>query len=108
MVKTSTTSQKSLASNAKVSDPENIAMRSAFRGAAIGMSWQLAIIVLLPILGGYKLDATYGSTPLWTLVGLCLALVGSVLVIRRALSSVNNFSIPEPPVDTSSDGVKHV
>lgn len=97
MVKSSATSQTELASNAKpvtqhpVNPDTSAAARSAFTSAAIGMSWQLAIIVLLPIIGGYKLDQANGSLPLWTIVGLLLAFVGSILVIRKALRSVNHF-----------------
>jgi LPXTG-motif cell wall-anchored protein len=69
---------------------------SAFNTAAIGMSWQLAIIVLLPIIGGYKLDQKTGSMPWMTLLGLVLALVGSIIVIRRALAMMNNFNVEKP------------
>lgn len=73
--------------------PDVDAMRSAFRGAAIGMSWQLAVIVLVCILGGYKLDDMTGSSPVFTLIGLVLALAGSIVVIRSALSKMNNFEV---------------
>jgi len=115
MVKTSATSQTKLASSAKpvgkqTSNSEASSgadpARSAFTSAAIGMSWQLAIIVLLPIVGGYKLDQTADSSPLWTLIGLVVALAGSIFVIRKALSSVNNFSAAAPGM-TDSDEVKH-
>ena len=117
MVKTSATSQTKLASSAKPagkqtsnSDAKSGAdpVPAAFTSAAIGMSWQLAIIVLLPILGGYKLDQVGNSSPLWTLTGLALALAGSIFVIRKAMASVNYFSAPtagEPGAD--SDEVKH-
>lgn len=102
MVKTSATSQSELASTAKpvASHPsktaksdEHTIVRANFTGAAIGMSWQLAIIVLVPILGGYKLDQSTGSTPLWTLVGLTVALSGSIFVVRKALATINNFNV---------------
>ena len=114
MVKTSATSRVTLASTAKpiASHPSKTkpnsnddAMRSAFTSAAIGMSWQLAIIVLLSILGGYKLDQVNHSSPLWTLVGLAVALAGSIIVIRGALKKMNNFNIPAESDD--HDGSDH-
>jgi F0F1-type ATP synthase assembly protein I len=65
---------------------------AAFTAAAIGMSWQLAIIVLLPVIGGYKLDQANGTSPWWTLAGVTLGVIGSIFVIRRALTSFGAFS----------------
>jgi len=56
------------------------------------MAWQLAIVVIIPIVGGYKLDEKYGLLPWLTILGLLLAMVASVLVIRRALSEMNKLS----------------
>ena len=90
MVKPSATSQNELASTAK---PDDRQTRSLFTGTAIGMGWQLAVVVLLPILGGYKLDQMRGSMPAWTLVGMVVGLAASILVIRRALARMNNFNV---------------
>lgn len=67
--------------------------RSSFMSVAFGMSWQLAVIVLLPIIGGYKVDAAAHSTPLWTLIGLALALGGSIYVVKRSLAAFGNFTV---------------
>lgn len=104
MVKSSATSHSKLASSARSKGVDN---RSPFNSAAIGMSWQLAVVVLLPIFGGYKLDTVFGPSPVWTLVGLVLAMVLSILVIRRALKEVNNFSIPAAEdTDQNDEGGK--
>lgn len=71
-------------------------MRADFTSAAIGMSWQLAITVLLTIFGGYKLDMVTGHRPLFTLVGLAVALAASILIVRQALQRMNNFEIGQP------------
>jgi F0F1-type ATP synthase assembly protein I len=99
MVKFITTSKLGLASSARsVSDHTPVAgdasQRSQFASAAIGMGWQLAVVVLIPIVGGYKLDVLLDSVPVWTLVGLIVAMAGSILVIRRALAAFGNFSLP--------------
>ncbi len=100
MEKSTATSKVGLASTAR--SPEHSALDSAdikndysagnFTSAAIGMGWQLAIIVLIPIIGGYKLDQKLATVPLWTIVGLIISMIGSVLVIRRALALFGNFA----------------
>jgi F0F1-type ATP synthase assembly protein I len=72
-----------------------------FTSAAIGMSWQLAVIVLLPIVGGYYIDRSLDLMPWITLLGLLIALAGSILVIRRALTVMNNFDVPLTPNETA-------
>jgi F0F1-type ATP synthase assembly protein I len=69
--------------------------RVVFMGAVIDMTWQLAIVVLIPIVGGYKLDQHFKTTPLWLLVGCALAIAGTVAVLRRILSGLNqSFTHP--------------
>lgn len=51
----------------------------------MNMSWQLAIVVLVPIIGGFKLDTTFGSTPALTIVGFFIAMGGMGLVVWRQL-----------------------
>jgi len=72
--------------------PQTKNTQALFNSAAIGMSWQLAIVVLVPIVGGYKLDERVHSSPLWTVVGLALAMVGMIVVVRRALSEFNDMT----------------
>ncbi len=37
--------------------------------AALSMSWQLAIVVLVPIIGGFELDKILGTVPVLTMIG---------------------------------------
>ena len=69
---------------------------SAFLGVAFGMGWQLMVVVLVPIFGGFKLDQVFGISPALTLLGLLVALAGAYLVIRRTLAAMNNFNVPAP------------
>ncbi len=57
----------------------------AFFVAAANMSWQLAIVVLVPIVGGFELDKALGSLPALTILGFILAMAGLALVIWRQL-----------------------
>ncbi|MFA5004051.1 MAG: AtpZ/AtpI family protein [Candidatus Saccharimonadales bacterium] len=64
------------------------AAQSNFLIAVTNMSWQLAIVVLIPFVGGFKLDEHLHSSPLWTIVGSVLAIAGMVLVVWRQLQIV--------------------
>lgn len=77
-----------------VGKPEN--PTSVFTGMALDMSWKLAIVVLVPIIGGYEIDTHTGLTPLVTIVGFLLAIVGTGFVMWQTLQSANKASTPKP------------
>jgi F0F1-type ATP synthase assembly protein I len=58
---------------------------AAFMVAAANMGWQMAIVVLLPIFIGYKLDQRFNASPAFTVIGLVLAMFGTALVLWRQL-----------------------
>jgi F0F1-type ATP synthase assembly protein I len=70
--------------------------RQLFISAALNMSWQMAIAVLVPILGGYELDKSLKSSPAFTIVGLVIAMILCALVVGRALKAST------PPQDGGS------
>lgn len=55
---------------------------------AADMSWQLALVVLVPIVGGHELDKHFNLSPTLTIVGFILAMIGSSLVLWRQLQRV--------------------
>lgn len=57
--------------------------KKEFYLAVLTMSWQLAIVVLVPLFIGNKLDTHFNTAPLWTLVGLVLALICVALIVWR-------------------------
>jgi F0F1-type ATP synthase assembly protein I len=61
----------------------------------LSMSWQMALAVLLPTLGGYKLDDHFHTSPYLTLTGLVLAMIGMVLVVRRSLKELNTYMMKQ-------------
>ena len=70
--------------------------RLVFISAVTDMTWQLALVVLIPVIGGYKLDEHFKTSPLWLIVGAIIALVGSFAVLRRILAQLNqSFLHPE-------------
>jgi len=73
--------------------------RQDFLIAAANMSWQLAIVVLAPVIGGFKLDEALNTTPVLTIVGFILAMVGMAAVVWRQLQI---FSPNIPPAKTKA------
>ena len=59
------------------------------------MSWQLAIVVLVPIIGGFELDQKLNTLPALTIVGFVVAMVGMGAVVWRQLQ------IFAPPLPSS-------
>ena len=62
---------------------------SQFTGMALDMSWKLAIVVLVPIVGGYEIDSHVGSTPLITVIGFIIAMAGAGYVMWQTLQAAN-------------------
>lgn len=61
---------------------------------ALNMSWQLAIVILVPVVGGYQLDKRL-DTSIYTFVGLFLALIGSGVVMWRTMQIANSLPTPK-------------
>lgn len=59
--------------------------KQEFLVAAANMSWQLAIVVLVPILLGFRVDKHFDTLPLWTAIGFLLAMAGMGVVVWRQL-----------------------
>lgn len=74
-----------LAKIQKAEGDKNVAL-TMFAGAVLDMSWQMAVAVLVPIIGGYELDRHLGTTPALTIVGFILAMAGSYVVIKKMLT----------------------
>jgi len=83
-------------STTKTSDPQSVnsvlIARSNFIGATVSMSWQLAIVFLIPVIGGYELDKVTKTSPIFFLGGFVLAMTLSVLVVRRFYIEFNEIN----------------
>jgi F0F1-type ATP synthase assembly protein I len=66
---------------------------SVFISMALDMTWRLAIVVLVPIIGGFKLDEHFRTTPGLTILGFLIAMTGTGLVMWQTLRSANNLPV---------------
>jgi F0F1-type ATP synthase assembly protein I len=85
-----TTAPQTPSPTKKVDQPNH---RGEFFAAAANMSWQLAIVVLVPIIGGFELDKKLGTLPALTIIGFFLAMAGMAAVVWRQMQL---FSPPPP------------
>jgi F0F1-type ATP synthase assembly protein I len=63
-----------------------------FFSVTLTMSWQLAIVVLIPVLGGFELDKKLHTQPFLTIIGFVLAIAGVVFVVWRQFQLVSQLS----------------
>ncbi len=64
-------------------------------GATLSMSWQLALVVLIPIVGGFELDKKLHTLPFLTIVGFVLAMAGMSLVVWHQLQRIAPLASPQ-------------
>lgn len=62
-----------------------------FFASLIDMSWQLALVVLIPLIGGYELGRKLNQVALLTIIGFILAMVGSFLVIKKVYKEYSYY-----------------
>lgn len=78
----------------KNKDDRAASQKSVFIVMALNMSWQLAVVVLLPVIGGAELDKAAG-TSVYLFIGLGLAVVGSAGVMWHAMQVANRLPVPK-------------
>ena len=62
--------------------------RMEFLSAALNMSWQLAVTIIVPVIIGVQLDNHFNSSPSYTLAALFLAVFISCGVVVKTLHGV--------------------
>lgn len=62
---------------------------------ALDMTWRLAIVVLVPIVGGFKLDEKFDTSPLLTIIGFVLSLAGTAFVLWQSSQKANQLGNPK-------------
>lgn len=69
--------------------------QSQFVSLALTMGWQLAVVVLVPVIGGVELDKVFGTSPVLLLIGLAVALLASTVVMWRMMQTANHLPVPK-------------
>jgi F0F1-type ATP synthase assembly protein I len=64
-----------------------------FVGAVLDLSWRMALVVLIPIIGGFELDKHLNTTPALTILGFILAMAGTFLVLKKMLTVYSGKSV---------------
>ena len=62
---------------------------------ALTMSWQLAVVVLVPVIAGVYLGRKSGNETAGVLVGLGVAVIGSITVLWRTLQTASRLPAPK-------------
>jgi len=75
-----------------IKNQENSNSSISLLNASLQMSWRLAIVVLIPLIGGVKLDQHLKTFPYLTILGGLLAISGFCYVIWRVLADFNQGS----------------
>jgi F0F1-type ATP synthase assembly protein I len=90
-----TTTPQSLGGKGTNSKVDSSRQKSQFVSLAVTMGWQLAVVVLVPVIGGAELDKAFKSSPALLLVGLAIALLGTILVMRLTMQRANSLPVPK-------------
>ncbi len=67
--------------------------KHVFIMAVMNLTWQMAIVVLVPIIGGYQLDKGFNTLPLLTILGFVVSTFGVAVVLWHQLQL---FGPPKP------------
>jgi protein-S-isoprenylcysteine O-methyltransferase Ste14 len=73
---------------------EDINPTREFLAASLNMSWKLAIVVMVPVVGGFKLDQKLGWAPTLTITGFVLAMAGTALVLWQVSQQASQIQVP--------------
>lgn len=68
---------------------DSVYQQSLFYVMVMDMTWQLAVVVLLPIVGGFYLDRYFHTAPGLLIAGIVLAAFGVVSVMIRIVGKAN-------------------
>lgn len=81
--------------DAKIEQASKALAGQQFMGATLNMGWRLAITVVVPIVGGVKIDDHFHTSPSYTLVGLMLAAVAGCAAVWTTIKEVNKEQADE-------------
>jgi F0F1-type ATP synthase assembly protein I len=65
---------------------------AVFISMALDMSWRLALVVLIPVVGGAYLDKHHKTGQIYLIIGFVLAVFGAGAVMYRSYKVANQIS----------------
>ena len=71
------------------------AAKQQFLAATMNMSWRLAVTIVVPVVGGVKLDDHFHSAPSWTITGLFIAVAAGSSAVWSTIKQVNKQQAEE-------------
>jgi len=74
--------------------------KAIFYASTLDMSWRLAIAFLVPFFAGFFIDNYFKTSPFWTLIGLVIGIVLSVVIVLQSFKKINHQL-------EKSDQIKH-
>ena len=81
--------------DAKIEQASRMLAGQQLMGASLNMGWRLAVTVVVPIVGGVKIDEHFHTSPSYTLVGLMLAAVAGSAAVWTTIKQVNKEQADE-------------
>lgn len=68
---------------------DQINAKRLFLSSSINMGWQLAVTVIVPLVGGIKIDQHFNTSPNFTLAGIILAIAAGSTAVWSNIKQVN-------------------
>lgn len=97
-------SEGAVPTTSKTAKTQAAELNALFMTMALQMSWQLALVVIVPLVGGYMLDGHYHTAPWLLIAGVLVAVVGVFGVLQRVLSEANRRANTVPNNTNNTKG----
>ncbi|HUP26332.1 MAG TPA: AtpZ/AtpI family protein [Candidatus Limnocylindrales bacterium] len=78
-----------------------LAAKRQFLAATSNMGWRLALTVVIPIVGGVKIDEHFKTAPSFTLLGVMLAAVAGCAAVWATIKEINQEQLRDEPKKTN-------
>lgn len=62
---------------------------------ALDMSWRLALVFLVPVIGGFELDQHFKTEPYLVILGFVIAIAGMIVVMKQTVQSASQLPVPK-------------
>jgi len=62
---------------------------AVFITMAFDMTWRLAIVILVPVIGGYELDKKLHTNPVLLIIGFVVAMIGMAVIMWQTMQTAN-------------------